>query len=155
MTFLLHELWAIPAALGFAMFFNVRRRALVPIAVIAFLAHAIDYFIRDAGGNAVSGAFVGAFFIGCVAYTLGPWTKEAAPVYAFAPVIPLIPGAYMLDAMKSLTAWLTKGADDSAAAEILTQATSSALTAAAITLALAIGTISPMLLLPRARTAED
>lgn len=76
-------------------------------------------------------------------------------MYAFAPVIPLIPGTYMMNAMKALTAWLTQGADDTAAAEILTHATSSALTAAAITLALAIGTISAMLLLPRARTAED
>lgn len=155
MTFWLHELWAIPAAMGFAMFFNVRRRALVPIAVLAVLAHAIDFFVRGAGGNAVSGAFVGAFFVGCVAYTFGPWTKEAAPVYAFAPVIPLVPGSYMLTAMKALTAWLSEGGDDAKAAEILTQATSNALTAAAITLALAIGAISPMLLLPRARTAED
>lgn len=153
--FWLSQLWAAPAALGFAMYFNVRKRALLPIAILAILAHALDWTIRDSGGNAVTGAFLGAFFIGAVAYTLGPWSGEASPVYAFAPVIPLVPGAYMLTAMKALTEWLSAGADSVGAGPVLTVASSNALTAAAITLALAVGTISPMLLLPRTRTPED
>lgn len=152
---LLPELWAAPAAVGFAMFFNVRKRALVPVGVLAVVAHTIANAIEDSGGSLVTGSFVGAFVIGVVAYTLGPWSGEAAPVYAFAPVIPLVPGFFIFNALKGVMEWLSAGALVADAGDVWATVGANALSAAAITLALALGATSPMLLLPRTRTPED
>jgi uncharacterized membrane protein YjjB (DUF3815 family) len=149
-------LWAAPAATGFAMLFNVRKRALPLVAAIAVLARFTSEFGQDRGLPLVAADFIAAFFAGAIAYSLGPRTGEASPVYAFAPVIPLIPGAVITHALASLMAWITTGTTDQpgGSAEFLVAA-SSGFTAAAVILALCLGAMSPMLLLPRSRTPED
>jgi uncharacterized membrane protein YjjB (DUF3815 family) len=149
-------LWAAPAATGFAMMFNVRKRALPIVAVIAVLARFVSEIGREHGLTIVAADFVAAFVVGAIAYTLGPRTGEASPVYAFAPVIPLIPGAVITEAITSLITWINSDVENSAQkTQDFISAASSGFTAAAIILALCLGAISPMLLLPRTRTAED
>lgn len=148
-------LLAAPAALGFAVLFNVRRRTLVPIALLAIAAKGIQTSLLLGGAAGTTAAFAGAFFVGVVAYVIGPWTGEASPVYAFAPVIPLVPGSYIFLALGSIMDVLATDAEGSTATVLFTRAGTNGLTAAAITLALAVGATSPMLLLPRMRTAED
>lgn len=156
MTSLWTVLWAAPAATGFAMMFNVRLRALPIVAAIAVLARFVSEQGQDLGLTIIAADFIAAFVVGAIAYTLGPRTGEASPVYAFAPVIPLIPGAVIAEALTALLAWISgSSTDNTVAGQDFIRAASSGFTAAAIILALCLGAISPMLLLPRTRTAED
>lgn len=93
------SVYAAPAALGFALFFNVRRRALLPIGLLAVTAHLLRSVLLESGLDLVSSSFVASFLTGSVAYLLGPRTGEASPVFAFAPVIPLVPGALMFEGL--------------------------------------------------------
>ena len=157
MSSLWHVLWAAPAALGFALIFNVRKRALPLVAVIAVLAKFISVFSVDQGLSLIAADFIAAFTVGAIAYTIAPRLGEASPVFAFAPVIPLIPGAVIAKAfILSFTTWITSsGVTPEQNSQDFVLAASSGLSAAAIVLGLCLGAISPMLLLPRARTAED
>ena len=150
-------LWAAPAAVGFAVLFNVHRRALPIVAVVAVLARLISEQGQDWGLNLIAADYLAAFVVGAVAYTVGPALREASPVFAFAPVIPLVPGAIIAKSfIQSFAAWITSAsADNPVHSDQFIQTLGSAIWAAAILLALCLGAISPMLLLPRARTAED
>jgi uncharacterized membrane protein YjjB (DUF3815 family) len=145
------SLWAAPAALGFALFFNVRRRTLVPIAVLATAAHLARSGMEEIGLNLVAASLVAAFLVGAGAYLLGPATGEASPVYAFAPVIPLIPGALLFDGFDAVGELVATSGDDARSAVLLARALDDLLTAGAVVLALALGTTAPGLLRPRAR----
>lgn len=155
MSDLMLSLWAAPAAVGFAVFFNVRRRTLIPIASLAVLAHALRTLFQEQGVNVVAASFVAAFVIGVAAYTLGPATGEASPVYGFAPVIPLIPGSLLFDGLASLAELVNGPAAGVEASAVLTVAATRLFTAAGVVLALALGATAPMLLLPRMRTVAD
>ncbi|MFN8126039.1 MAG: threonine/serine exporter family protein [Candidatus Nanopelagicales bacterium] len=149
-------LWAAPAALGFAVLFNVHRRALPIVAVVAILARFLSEFGQDLGLSLVTADYLAAFVVGAIAYTVGPRLREASPVFAFAPVIPLIPGVLITDALRALVVWVESGSDRTASTpDDFIRFASSGFTAAAVVLVLCLGTLSPMLLLPRARTAED
>ena len=149
-------LWAAPAAVGFAVLFNVHRRALPIVAVVAVLARLISEQGAGLGPEPHRRRLPRGIRRGAVAYTVGPALREASPVFAFAPVIPLIPGVLLTDALRSLLIWVQSGDDQapSSGADFL-QFASSGFTAAAVVLVLCLGTLSPMLLMPRARTAED
>lgn len=148
-------LLAAPTAVGFAVYFNVRRRALLPLALLAVLTKAVAVLLVGQGVGIVGASLAAALLAGSVAYTLGPATGEASPVYSFAAVVPLIPGVYVFNALKSLESLTTQGGGPLAASVPLADAVANGVTAAAILLALVIGATSPMLLLPRMRTAED
>lgn len=152
-----HALWAAPAAMGMAVMFNVRPRALPIVGLIALLAKLLVLFAEEQGVTLIAASFAAAFLVGTVAYTLAPRLGEASPVFAFAPVIPLIPGALIAKSfIYGFTTWLE--APTQAATEYSQQfitTVSLGLSAAAVIMALCLGAISPMLLLPSARTPED
>ena len=149
-------LWAAPASLGFAMIFNVRRTALPLVAAIAVLAKLIAMFCMQQGLALLVADFLAAFVVGAIAYTIAPRLGEASPVFAFAPVIPLVPGSVIAKSfITSFTTWVASPEQASTHTQDFVVAMSSGLSAAAILMALCLGAISPMLLLPRARTAED
>lgn len=148
-------LFAAPAAVGFAILFNVRRRALLPVAVLAVLGKALQAFLVSHEVTIVFATFMAALLIGTVAYTLGPWTGEASSVYGFAAVIPMIPGSYVLTALQALESVVVARSGGVQALTPLIAAATNGITAAAILLSLAIGVTSPMLLMPSLRTPED
>lgn len=144
------SLWAAPAALGFALFFNVRRRTLLLIAVLAVAAHLLRSGLEHLGAHLAGASLAAAFLVGTVAYLLGPRTGEASPVYAFAPVIPLVPGTLLFDGLQGVGV-LISTPDTAESGLLLAQAMNDLLTAAAVVLALAMGTTAPRLLRPRGR----
>ena len=156
MSSLWHVVWAAPGAAGFAMLFNVRKSALPLVALIAVLALFIATYSRELGLTVIASDFLAAFVVGAIAYAIGPRLGEASPVYAFAPVIPLVPGSKLANAfIDSFNTWLTHPGDSVETVRAFTEAATTGLSAAATVAALCLGAISPMLLLPRARTAED
>ena len=156
MTSLWQVLWAAPAATGFAMLFNVRKTALPLVAGIAVLAMFVSKYSQHLGLTIIAADFIAAFIVGAIAYTLGPRLGEASPVFAFAPVIPLVPGSMFAKAfIASFNTWLTHPGGSPEVAEQFIASMTTGLSATAIVIALCLGAISPMLLLPRARTPED
>ncbi len=76
-------------------------------------------------------------------------------MYAFAAVVPLIPGFSVFQALNALESVVVADNGGISAQTPLIEAATSAITAAGILLALAIGVTSPVLLLPGTRTPED
>lgn len=148
-------LWAAPAAVGFAILFNVRRRALLPVALLAMAGKALQTVLTSNDFNIVFASFLAAVLIGTVAYTLGPATGEASSVYGFAAVIPMVPGSFVLVALQAIESVVVAKAGGVQALTPLIEAATNGITAAAIILSLAIGVTSPMLLMPSLRTPED
>lgn len=142
------SLWAAAAVLGFAMVFSVPRRTLPGIAGLAVGAHLVRSFSMEHGMHLPQASFVAALAVGITAAVLAPRTNEATPIYAFAPVIPLIPGRYMFDALKGLIA-LTGTAPEAVAASSVSLVVANTATAALTVLALAVGTTAPGLLIGR------
>ncbi len=149
------SLWAAPAALGFALFFNVRRRALLPIALLAIAAHLLRAVILDAGRSLTLASFMAAVLIGAVAFALGPVTGEASSVYSFAPVIPLVPGTLFFDGFGHLAVLVGLGDGAAFAQQTLTLAFQELVEASSVVLALAIGATLPGLLRIKLRGAPS
>jgi uncharacterized membrane protein YjjB (DUF3815 family) len=139
--------WAGLAVLGFAMVFSVPRRTLPGIVVLAIAAHLLRSFALELGAALPLASFVAALFVGVTAAIVAPRTGQATSVYAFAPVIPLIPGTYMFEALNALLE-LTIGdvADESA---LVDTAVIDGSIATLTIVALAVGTIGPTLVAGR------
>lgn len=146
------SLWAAPAAIGFALFFNVRRRTLIPIAILAALAHLLRSTLQDSGVGIVGASLAAAFLVGAIAYLLGPATGEASPVYAFAPVIPLVPGSMLFDGLEAFGRLIGGDAVGEEALQLLATGSQDVLTASTVVLALAFGSTAPGLFRIAARS---
>ncbi len=103
------SLWAGLAVLGFAMVFSVPRKTLPGIVALAIAAHLVRSLFLDQGAALPVASFAAAVLVGLTAAIVAPRTNQATPIYAFAPVIPLIPGTYMFDALTGVLD-LTSGA---------------------------------------------
>lgn len=143
----LMSLWAGLAVLGFAMVFAVPRRTLPGIVVLAILAHLLRAFLLDQGAALPLASLGAAAFVGFTAAVVAPRTGQAIPIYAFAPVIPLVPGAYMFDALTGILDLTTGSVPDPSAVVDTTVIDVSIATLTII--ALAVGAISPTLILGR------
>lgn len=140
----LMSLWAAVAVLGFAMIFSVPRSTLPGIAVLAVVAHLTRSVVLAWGAALPLASLVAALLIGTTATVVGPRTSQAKPIYAFAPVIPLIPGTYMFDALSDLLSLAS--ADPAAANALVDTAIVSGVTATLTIISLAVGAIGPTLL---------
>jgi uncharacterized membrane protein YjjB (DUF3815 family) len=141
------SLWAGAAVLGFAMVFSVPRRTLPGIISLAIVAHLVRTYFLDLGVALPLASFAAAVLVGLTAAIVAPRTNEATPIYAFAPVIPLIPGTYMFDALTGVLE-LTSGNVPNPSA-IVDAAVVSGSIATLTVIALAVGTITPTLLVGR------
>jgi uncharacterized membrane protein YjjB (DUF3815 family) len=127
------SLWAGLAVLGFALVFSVPRRTLLGIITLAIVAHLVRTLFLELGAALPLASFAAAALVGLTA--------------AFAPVIPLIPGTYMFDALTGVLE-LTSGRDPNPAA-IVDAAVVNGSIATLTVIALAVGTITPTLLMGR------
>jgi uncharacterized membrane protein YjjB (DUF3815 family) len=141
------SLWAGLAVLGFAMVFSVPRRTLPGIVALAIVAHLVRTAVLEMGAPLPTASFVAAVLVGLTAALIAPRTNQATPIYAFAPVIPLIPGTYMFDALTGILALTASTEADSAA--IVDAAIVDGSIATLTIVALAVGTISPTLIVGR------
>lgn len=143
------SLWAGLAVLGFAMVFSVPRKTLPGIVVLAILAHLVRSVVLNAGAAGLPVAsFTAALFVGITAAIIAPRTNQATPIYAFAPVIPLIPGTYIFTALQAIIT-LTAMDVGAQASETVDIALRSTATATLTVIALAVGTTAPGLLIGR------
>ncbi|KAF0813898.1 hypothetical protein IGB42_01577 [Andreprevotia sp. IGB-42] len=144
---LLIELWAAPAALGFAMLFNVPKRALWLCGTLAVIGHGLRHLVDVLHGDLVLGTLAGAVVIGLLAELHARRRHEPGAIYAISAAIPLVPGKSMYESVQAMLgiAVLPANADGSA---LIAIAGVSAIKAAMILMALAFGIAAPMLLRP-------
>jgi uncharacterized membrane protein YjjB (DUF3815 family) len=142
------ELWAAPAALGFALLFNVPPRTLLMCGVLAIAGHACRKLVMVGGGDIVLGTLCAGLLIGFFAEWWGARRDEPGAIFAVSAAIPMVPGTYMYKAVQGLLgmATLPHGADGT---QLLVSAGVSGITACMIVIALAFGVAAPMLLWPR------
>lgn len=142
------ELWAAPAALGFALLFNVPPRALWICGALAVLGHAARKLVMILNGDIVFATLVAAILIGLIAEWWSARRNEPAIIYAISAAIPMVPGTYMYKAVQALLGIATLPTGDSGEA-LLIAAGVSGVKAVMIVLALAFGIAAPILLWPK------
>jgi uncharacterized membrane protein YjjB (DUF3815 family) len=146
------SLWAAVAALGFATVFAAPKRALPGILVLAGLAHLLRAALLQQGASLPLSSAAAALLVGLCAAFLAPRTMLATPILAFAPVIPLLPGKYMFQA---LTGVLELAKDPVDPLPLIESTATDATIAMMTVVALALGTIGPTLILLRPRLRPE
>lgn len=137
------SLWAAPAVLGFAMVFAVPRRTLPAIMLLAVVAHLTRSIAQELGASLPIASLAAALLIGLAAVVAAPRTGQAKPIYAFAPVIPLVPGTYMFTTLTGVLALAGGSPEDPAS--VVDSVMVNGSTATLTIVALAVGAIGPTL----------
>lgn len=142
------KLWAAPAALGFALLFNVPARSLPACCILAVIGHFTRLVVTHHGGDIVLGTLTGAVLIGLGAEWWASRHRHIGTIYAISAAIPMVPGTYMYKAVQALLKLsnLTAQADVEA---ILVDAGVNAVKGGMILMALAFGIAAPVLLWPQ------
>jgi uncharacterized membrane protein YjjB (DUF3815 family) len=140
----LMSLWAAVAVLGFAMVFSVPRKTLAGVMAMSVGAHLLRSVALESGASLAVASGVAAVAVGLTAAVVAPRTGQATPIYAFAPVIPLIPGTHLFTALTAMLDLAAPEQQDVTATvnTVLAEGATAGLTI----LALAVGTIGPTLL---------
>ncbi|WP_263080609.1 threonine/serine exporter family protein [Endozoicomonas sp. Mp262] len=135
--------WASLAALGFAIFFTVPKRALWAVAVLASVAYGSRSIALMNGLDLIVGSLVASCFISLIGVQLAHWVHTPTMVFVFPSVIPMVPGVFAYRTMMGLME-ISRSSDVSA--EFLLQTASNGLNTIFILLALAVGVSLPSLL---------
>jgi len=142
------KLWAAPAALGFALLFNVPPRSLIACCVLAVLGHVTRLVVTQCGGDIVLGTLIGAVAMGLGAEWWASRHRHIGTIYAISAAIPMVPGTYMYKAVQGLLQLSNLGAQANVEA-ILVDAGVNAVKGVMILMALAFGIAAPVLLWPQ------
>ncbi len=92
------------AAAGFAVLFNVGPRTLMWCLGAGALALMVRTLGQDAGWSLEAASFVAAFAASCAAWAFRRWLGAASNAVALAGCIPMVPGAFMSQAILGLLA---------------------------------------------------
>jgi uncharacterized membrane protein YjjB (DUF3815 family) len=142
--------WAGIAALGFAVLFNVPRRALFGCALGGALAYGVRTLLVQFGVTGIEAAtLLGAIVVGFVGVKFGHRWHVPAPVFIVPGVIPLVPGYLAFRTMIDLLTLTTSGPGVDQA--LLLAAVVNSLKTALIVGGIAAGVAVPSLLLRRHR----
>ncbi|GAB7127985.1 threonine/serine exporter family protein [Silvimonas sp. JCM 19000] len=142
------SIWAAPAALGFALLFNVPPRALPGCCAMAVLAVALRNGIVAAGGDLVVATLAAACLVGVLAQALARRLRHVSAIYAISAVIPLVPGVFMYHAVQAMLR-IAMLPSKAAGGALLEEAGVNAIRAGMVLLALTIGIAAPRLLWPQ------
>ena len=143
------ELWAAPAALGFALLFNVPPRSLVACCTLAVIGHATRKAVTVFGGDLVLATLIGGVVIGIAAQWWAKRHEMIPTVYSISAAIPMVPGTFMYKAVQGLLGIANVSTlSEAAAQQLLTDASINAVKACMILMALAFGIAAPILFLP-------
>ena len=138
-------LWLAVAAIGFAVLFNVPKRTITVIALLAALGGSIKLILMHFGINIIVGSLVGSTIIGLLSIPAAH-NKHAPPlVFSIPAVIPMIPGAFAYKAMLGFIQ-LTGSISSETYQLALEQTVNNSLKAVFIILAITAGVSFPMLI---------
>lgn len=145
LLFLEKAIWLGCAAIGFAVLFNVPRRTLGTIFVIAALGGLLKVGLAQQGVVAALATFAGATLIGLLSVLAAHQRKAPPMIFAIPAVIPMIPGFFAYQAMVGMIE-LTVEKDPTLYSKIFFSTVNNGLSAFFVMLALSIGVAVPMLI---------
>jgi len=143
--------WAALAALGFAMLFNVPRRALPYCMLAGALGHGLRYAVMN-GLNVsfVPSTLIGALAVGFMAKRCALHLKMPSMIFGVVGVIPMVPGAYAFRTMIGILQIAGGIIEDNVAlSDILAHTVQNGVVTALILAALAMGISAPNLIFQR------
>lgn len=145
LLFLEKGIWLGFAAIGFALLFNVPKRALASIFVIAALGGLTKFLLMEFEVGIILATLCGASFIGFLSI-LAAHKRNCPPItFAIPSVIPMIPGMFTYKAMIAIIQ-LTDKKDPDNYASLFFEGANNGLKAIFIVIALAIGVAVPLLI---------
>lgn len=140
--------WSAIAALGFALLFNVPRRALPYCVLAGAVGHSIRLFLMEGlQQNIVPATLVAATIVGFMAKICAKRFKMPSMIFAVCGAIPMVPGVFAFQTMLGILqiTWLPVDA----AADTLVTAAINAIKTGLLLGALAAGIVAPTLLFER------
>lgn len=147
MNILLDAFWSAVAATGFALLFNVPRRALFGCAVSGATGHAIRTLMMTAFGLPIEVATLfGATAVGFLGVRLARYYLAPSLVFSVTGAIPLVPGLFAYSAMLGVIELV---ANEQASMVVLLDTVQNAIRTGMILGAIALGIIMPKLLFKR------
>jgi len=148
-TMLLHDaFWSAVAALGFAVLFNVPKRALPGCMLAGATGHALRTLCVGLGLTLEISTLIGATAVGFMAIQLGHYRHVPALIFSVSGVIPMVPGVFAYQTMLGLFD-VVNAVDTSAGNTALLFVGENAIKTGLILAALAAGTTAPRLLFDR------
>lgn len=140
-------LWSGVAALGFAMLFNVPRRALWGCLIAGAVGHAVRTTLMQYGVSIELATLAGATVIGFLSVWLSQRFNIPSSIYGITGVIPMVPGKFAYSTMIGLLRVAEAGADTPP--DVLLDMSVNAIKTALLLGALALGVAAPRLLFGR------
>ncbi len=147
MDFILLEkgIWLGLAAIGFAVLFNVPRRTLGVICVIATIGGLLKFYLISLGVGLIFAALSGSSAIGFLSVLAAHYKKAPPMTFALPALIPMIPGFFAYKAMVGILE-LTAEKDTEKYTKLFFETVNNGLSALFIILALAAGVAIPLLI---------
>ncbi len=139
------------AVAAYGSFFNMPWRVLAWPIGIGMCAHAAHWQMLQSGASPQTAAFIACLVVGVIVTPLADRLRMPYGAFAFAPVVSLIPGVFMFQAVSSLLA--VADARTAAKADALVNAVSEGTTAFVILLAMTVGLIVPKMGIERLHDA--
>lgn len=148
-TLLEDALWSAVAAVGFAILFNVPRRALPGCAAAAASGHALRSWIMHLGLPIEPASLLAATLVGFLGVLFARRLHSPTVIFTVPAVIPMVPGTFAFRAMLGILEITNLGVFGST--PVLVEAGLNGVKTSLILAALAGGIIAPRLLFKRQR----
>jgi uncharacterized membrane protein YjjB (DUF3815 family) len=144
-TLLEKGIWLGCAGIGFAVLFNVPRRTLGIIYIIATLGGLLKFYLISYEIGLIFAALCGASLIGFLSVLAAHYRKAPPMTFALPALIPMIPGFFAYKAMVGIMK-LTAEKDTVAYTKLFFETVNNGLSALFIILSLAAGVAIPLLI---------
>lgn len=142
--------WSGIAALGFAMLFNVPRRALIACVACGAVGHAVRTLMMEYFSMTIApSTLVGATIVGFMGYFFAHYYEIPSAVFTVSGAIPMVPGVFAYRTM--IHAIRITSPDTLIGQQALLDASVNGMTTALILAGIAVGIAAPSLLFERHR----
>ena len=138
-------IWLGCASVGFAVLFNVPRRALGIIYIISALGGMLKFYLMSLEIGLIFAALCGASLIGFSSVLAAHYRKAPPMTFALPALIPMIPGFFAYKAMVGVMK-LTAEKDSDVYSKLFFETVNNGLSALFIVLALSAGVAIPLLI---------
>ena len=146
-------MWFGTAAVGFAVLFNVPRRAIAPVFILVFLGGLSKSILLQFEINVIVSSLAGATVIGFLSIPFAHKRHAPPPIFAIPAVIPMVPGIFAYRMMLGLIN-LAGTINPANYTQILSETINNGLKVMLILMSLAGGVGIPMLI-TRKDSAKD
>ncbi|SFU27925.1 Uncharacterized membrane protein YjjB, DUF3815 family [Pustulibacterium marinum] len=146
-------IWFGIAAIGFAALFNVPKRTLLSVFILAALGGTVKLIFFFVTESVVIGTLLGAITVGFLSVIAAHKNHTPPFVLAIPAVIPMVPGSFAYHTMKGII-HLTNNTNSDLFVSLLNDTMTNGLKTMFILLSIALGVSMPMLLTRRESVKE-